>query len=430
MPFNIPTSTKPRLVIIGAGFAGFTLAHNLKSQDFQIVLLDKNNYHQFQPLFYQVAMSGLEPSSICFPLRKNFQNQDALYVRVAEVQRIDTIQKKIESNVGFLNYDFLVLAMGAETNYYGNPNFEKYSIPLKSVSEALYLRNSILDDLEKAVTTLHLEEQEHLLNIIIVGGGPTGVELAGALAEMKRHILPKDYPDLNSQKMEIHVIQASDRLLDTMSKKSSLKAYQNLIKMGVQIHLNEKVLDVFENKVSLSSGMQLIANKIIWAAGVKGVPIFGLPESSKAPGSKIKVNSFCEVEGVDGIYAIGDLAYHVDEKFPKGLPGLAPVALQQARYLAKQLIAQQHAESKSPFIYIDKGSMATIGRNKAVIDFKNIFLSGFIAWIGWLFIHIYYLIGVRNKIIVFINWTWNYIFYDQALRLNIKPKTTNVFKDI
>jgi NADH dehydrogenase len=425
MQLNIPDSNKPRVVIVGAGFAGFTLANKLKGKEFQIVLLDKNNYFQFQPLYYQVAMSGLEPSSICFPLRKNFQNEKDLYVRVAEVHTILPTQKRIESNIGQLKYDYLVLATGAGTNFYGNSKFEKHSIPLKSVSEALYLRNAILDDLEHAVMTIDPNQQDELMDIVIVGGGPTGVELAGALSEMKRHILPKDYPDLNSKKMDIHLIQASSRLLDGMSEKASEKAFKDLTKMGVRIHLNKTVSDVAVNDVTLSDGRQIHVRKIIWTAGVKGMALPGLPDECYDRSGRIKVNEYAEVIGLDDVYAIGDLCLMISDKFPKGFPGLAPVALQQARYLAKKLRNINKSKSQSPFRYVDKGTMATIGRNKAVLDFHGIFLSGFIAWLAWLFVHIYYLIGIRNKMIVFINWLWSYIFYDQALRLNIRPKIPN-----
>ncbi|HEX5624487.1 MAG TPA: NAD(P)/FAD-dependent oxidoreductase [Saprospiraceae bacterium] len=422
MPFNIPESDKPRLVIIGAGFGGLTLARKLQGKGFQIVLLDKNNYHQFQPLFYQVAMSGLEPSSICFPLRKNFQAPRDLFVRVAEVSRIFHEQKTIESSIGILRYDMLVLAMGAVTNFYGNPEFERFGIPLKSVSEALYLRNSILDDLEKAVMTLDPFQREAYLNIVIVGGGPTGVELAGALAEMKKYILPKDYPDLDASAMQIHLVQATPRLLDGMSEKASLAALKDLKKMGVEVHLQAKVAEMNEHRVRFADGTELKAHKIIWAAGVKALRLEGLPDSVYAPGGRILVNGFGEVESLKDVYCMGDQALMKTAEYPNGLPGLAPVALQQAAFLARHLRRKQQGRSLKSFKFTDKGAMATIGRHKAVLDFHSLFLSGFPAWLGWLFVHIYYLIGVRNKLIVMINWMWNYLFYDQALRLNIKPK--------
>lgn len=421
MPFNIPESIKPRIVIIGGGFAGFKFANKINYDRYQIVLIDINNYFQFQPLFYQVAMSGIEPSSICFPLRKNFRNRKDLFIRTIKLKEIDPINKIVHSESGSLSYDLLIIATGCQTNYYGNVNFEKFSIPLKSVSEALYLRNCILNDLEQAVLCNDPITQARLMQILIIGGGPTGVELAGALSEMKKHILPKDYPDLDTSKMQIHLIQATPRLLDSMSEKSSLKAYEALHKMGVSIHLNTKVMDMQNEQIVLSNGMILNSRKIIWAAGVIGASIKGLESAFNAPGNKITVNQFCEVPFLKDVYAIGDIAYMKTFKFPSGLPGLAPVALQQASYLAKRLNKYKHQDFRA-FNYLDKGSMATIGRSKAVLQYKKLFLSGFIAWIAWLFVHIYYLIGVRNKMIVFINWLWNYIVYDQALRLNIKPK--------
>ncbi|MBK9107814.1 MAG: NAD(P)/FAD-dependent oxidoreductase [Saprospiraceae bacterium] len=421
MAFNIPYSEKKRVVIIGAGFGGFILAQQLRCKYFQIVLIDKNNYHQFQPLFYQVAMSGLEPSSICFPIRKNFRNDENIFIRIAEVTNINPTDKKLISNIGELDYDFLIIAFGNSTNYFGNENFKKWSIPLKSVSEALYLRNRILEDLEASVLEQDEFIKDVLLDVVIVGGGPTGVELAGSLAEMKRHILPKDYPDLKVELMDIHLIQNGDRLLNNMSVKSSENALKSLQKMGVNVHLNKMVKDISETGVLLSSGEFIKSKKVIWAAGVKANKLLGLPADVYAHDGRIIVNENCEVKGAPDVYCIGDAALFVSESFPSGLPALAPVAIQQATYLAKLLKKKHQKQSLYPFVYFDKGQMATIGRNKAVFDYKQIHVQGFIAWIIWLFVHIYFLVGLRNRIIVFINWFWSYLFYDQALRINIKP---------
>ncbi len=421
MKLNIPDTSRPRVVIIGAGFAGFTLANSLKNGPFQIVLVDKNNYHQFQPLFYQVAMSGLEPSSICFPLRKNFQNQTHIIVRVAEVRSICPGQKMIITDKGSLDYDMLVLAAGAETNYYGNSNFLEHTIPLKSVSEALFLRNRILEDLEHAVLKQNPDSIHQLLDIAIVGGGPTGVELAGSLAEMKRHIIPKDFPDLNPQFMEIHLIQGADRLLNTMSESSSESALHELKKMGVHVHLQAIVSQIENGFVVLNNGEKIRCGKVIWAAGVKAVRLDGLPDEVYTKEGRIIVDEFCKIQSLKEVFAIGDICYMPTSKYPNGLPGVAPVAMQQARYLGMQLIRMQYGKSIKPFAYSDKGSMATIGRNKAVLDFGSVHLQGVLAWIAWLLVHIYYLIGVRNRIIVMINWIYSYIYYDQALRLQIKP---------
>lgn len=421
MAFNIPLSERKRVVIIGAGFGGFLLAQQLKGQYFQIVLIDRNNYHQFQPLFYQVAMSGLEPSSICFPLRKNFRSDDNIFIRIADVTHINTVAKNLVSNIGELEYDFLIVAFGNSTNYYGNENFRKWSIPLKSVSEALFLRNRILEDLEASVLEKDDAEKDVLLDVVIVGGGPTGVELAGSLAEMKTHILPKDYPDLNADLMDIHLIQNGDRLLSNMSGKSSENALKNLKKMGVNVHLNKMVKDISDTGVLLSSGEFIKSKKVIWAAGVKANELKGLPSEVYAPDKRIIVNENCEVKGIPDVFCIGDAALFKSNDYPSGLPALAPVAIQQAAYLASLLKKKIRKQPSKPFIYFDKGQMATIGRNKAVFDYKRLHLHGFLAWIIWLFVHIYFLVGLRNRIIVFINWFWSYLFYDQALRLNIKP---------
>jgi len=420
VPLNIPQSTKPRLVIIGAGFAGFTLARKLAGKEYQIVLLDRNNYHQFQPLYYQVAMSGLEPSSICFPLRRSFQEEKDFYVRVAEVNKILPEEKKIETSMGIIRFDLLVLAMGAKTNYYGNAEFEANSLPFNSVSESLFLRNEILSDLEKAVMSPEGTDLSPLLDIVIVGGGPTGVELAGALAEMKQHVIPKDYPDLDAKKMHIHLIQGTDRLLPGMSLKSSAKAKSDLEQLGVTLYLDQQVKNISDGKVILDNGISITANKVIWAAGVSASAIPGLPESAISRSGRILTDEYCRVSDTKDIFAIGDLALVQAQKFPNGHLQVAPAALQQAKWMAEYL----SKKISKPFEYFDKGSMATIGRHKAVVDVAGRHISGFFAWIIWLFVHIYYLIGVKNKIIVLLNWIWGYIFYDQALRLLIKPKTS------
>lgn len=417
MPLNIPNSSYERIVILGAGFAGYTLARKLAGKKFQIVLVDRNNFHQFQPLFYQVGMSGLEPSSICFPLRRSFQSNPDFFVRVTEVNSIDVQSKMIHTSSGAIRYDKLVLALGAKTNYFGNTDFEKNSIPLKSVSEALYLRNKLLNDLESALLLKADQDISTFLEIVIVGGGPTGVELAGALAEMKNNILPKDYPDLDATKMNIHLIQHAERLLPSMSLKSAQKAKSYLENMGVKVHLGVKVTSIKNQLVHLNTGQTIASNKVIWAAGITPVSIQGLPEHVYSRDHRILVNSYLKVYGTEDIFAIGDIADLNSDADHSSLPQVAQVALQQASWLSKFLV--NHAQH--PFHYHDKGQMATIGRNKAVVDIGKFHFSGFFAWLVWLFIHIYYLIGVRNKIIVLLNWIWAYFSYDQSLRLLIKP---------
>ncbi len=422
MTINIPASKHKRIVIVGSGFGGLTLARRLAKENYQIVLIDKNNYHQFQPLFYQVAMSGLEPSSIVFPLRKLFQHYHNVFIRMAEVQEVAPSENLIYTNLGELRYDYLVLATGAETNFFGNEKIANKAIPMKSVSEALYLRNRILNDYEKALTTEDFDERQGLLDIVVVGGGPTGVEVAGSLAEMKKFILPKDFPEINAQEIDIHLVEGAPRLLNTMSEAASQKAAQFLSGLEVKIKLNTFVTDFDGKWVHMNDGSSLRANKVIWAAGVRGAMIKGLSESVTAPGNRIRVNRFNQIENYDNIFAIGDIAFMIEEQYPKGHPQVAQPALQQARLLAKNLKRIEQGNPMKPFSYADKGSMATIGRHLAVVDLPYWRFQGAFAWFVWMFVHLFTLLGVKNKLFVFINWVWNYFTYDQSLRLIIRPK--------
>lgn len=422
MTINIPASNQKRIVIVGSGFGGLTLARRLAKENYQIVLIDKNNYHQFQPLFYQVAMSGLEPSSIVFPLRKLFQHYHNVFIRMAEVQEVVPSAHLIYTNLGELHYDYLVLAIGAETNFFGNEKVASKAIPMKSVSEALYLRNRILNDYEKALTTEDFDERQGLLDILVVGGGPTGVEVAGSLAEMKKFILPKDFPEMNAQEIDIHLVEGAPRLLNTMSEAASKKAAQFLSSLEVKIKLNTFVTDFDGKWVHMNDGSSLRANKVIWAAGVRGAKIKGLPESVSAPGNRIRVNRFNQVEHFDNIFAIGDVAFMTEEKYPKGHPQVAQPALQQAKLLADNIKRIEKGNPMKPFSYSDKGSMATIGRHLAVVDLPYWRFQGAFAWFVWMFVHLFTLLGVKNKLFVFINWVWNYFTYDQSLRLIIRPK--------
>ncbi len=421
---NLPETGQKRIVIIGAGFAGITLALKLMKMDVQVVVIDKNNYHQFQPLFYQVAMSGLEPSSITFPLRKLFQGKSNVFIRVTEVQKIDRNKKQLHTPYGVVNYHALVISIGADTNFYGNKNIEKYAIPMKSVSEALLLRNAILEDYEQALTIQDYQARQELMDIVIVGGGPTGVEVAGALAEMKKYILPKDYHEMNCKEIDIYLIQSGDTLLKGMSKKSAANAEQCLQDLGVVVRKNVRVNDFDGKIVTMDDGSTIRARKVIWAAGIKGNPIGGLPEDYFVRGGRIKVNQFNQLPDDPNIYAIGDIAYmEEDEAYPQGHPQVAQVAIQQGRLLAKNFKRQQKEQDLIPFKYKDLGSMATIGRNRAVVDLPSYKFKGFFAWMIWLFIHLFQIIGVKNKLFVFINWVWNYFTYDQSLRLIIRtPK--------
>jgi NADH dehydrogenase len=411
MKVNIPESEKKRIVIIGGGFAGLTLARKLSKASFQIVLIDKNNYHQFQPLFYQVAMAGLEPSSIVFPIRKFFRKNPDVYFRLADVLEIEQEQQRIQTSLGIVNYDYLVIATGADTNFFGDEKIAQLAIPMKSVSEALYLRNRILTDFEKALSIVDYEERQSYIDILIVGGGPTGVEVAGALAELRNYILPKDYPELDHKEIDIYLVQSGDRILKGMSDEAGEKALKFLEKLGVKIILGDRVIDFDGTNVSLKSGRSIPCRKVIWAAGIIGNAIAGLPASAATYGNRILVNRQCEVVDAPNVFAMGDIAYMEEPDFPEGHPQVAQVAMQQAQFLAKKFKGKKQV---TEFSYRDLGSMATIGRNRAVVDLPKFKFQGAFAWLIWLFVHLYQLIGVKNKLFVFINWVWNYFTYDQV----------------
>jgi NADH dehydrogenase len=421
MQFNIPDTGQKRVVIVGGGFGGLTLARKLASSNFQVVLVDKNNYHQFQPLFYQVAMAGLEPSSIVFPFRKVFQKSKNVFVRVTKVLSVNTLQNEIATEIGNLRYDYLVLAIGADTNWYGNERVRANAIPMKSVSEALYLRNIVFEDYERAVTAEGYEQRQRYLDIVIVGGGPTGVEVAGSLAEMKRHIIAKDYNDLDSGEIDIHLVHGDNRLLNTMSEQASAKAEIYLRELGVQLWLDKVVTDYDGENVTINDGTTIRADKVIWAAGITGNKIEGLPAESQLKGNRLKVNEFNRIEGTENIFAIGDIAFQTEEKYPNGHPQVAQTAIQQGKLLAANLLRMEKSKNPQPFHYRDLGSMATIGRHKAVVDLPFWRFQGVFAWFVWLFVHLFSILGGKNKVFIFLNWVWNYVSYDQSLRLVIKP---------
>lgn len=423
---NIPESDRKRVVIVGGGFAGLTLARRLAKMAYQVVLIDRNNYHQFQPLFYQVAMSGLEPSSIVFPFRKLFQHEKNIFIRVTEVTEVLRDQKRILTPLGYCNYDYLVLAMGADTNFFGNEQIERLSLPMKSVSEALYLRNTILSDFEKALVTTEYNERQGLLDIVIVGGGPTGVELAGSLAEMRNNILPKDYPELQvGEEMDIYLVQGAPQLLVGMSEDSSEKSKKYLEAMGVKVMLETRVTDFDGEYAFLSDGQSIRCHKVIWAAGIKANSLPGIPKSALTYGGRLAVDRFNRVQDTEDIFALGDLAYMEEPDFPKGHPQVAQAAIQQGKHLAKNLKRDLKGADWEPFSYLDKGSMATVGRARAVVDLPiGYFFGGFLAWFVWLAVHLFAILGTKNKLFVFLNWLWNYISYDQSLRLIIRPHST------
>ncbi len=423
MKFNIPDSGLKRVVIVGGGFGGLTLARRLaKSKAFQVVLIDKNNYHQFQPLFYQVAMAGLEPSSISFPFRKVFQSFENTFVRMAKVLAVRPSDQEIETNIGPLHYDYLVLAMGADTNWYGNERVRSNAIPMKSVSEALFLRNAVFEDYERALTADGYDDRQRFLDIVVVGGGATGVEVAGSLAEMKRHIIGKDYQELDRDEIQIHLIHGDPRVLSAMSPEASAKAEQFLSELGVKLWLNKVVKDYDGQTVTMDDGATIRADKMIWAAGIVGNKIEGIPAEAYGRGNRLNCNEFNAIKGMENIYALGDIALQTHEpKWPNGHAQVAQPAMQQGKLLAKNLIRISEAKPQKPFHYLDLGSMATIGRHRAVADLPFWKTQGVLAWIMWLFIHLLYILGAKNKVFVFLNWMWNYLTYDQSLRLVIKP---------
>lgn len=419
---NIPRSSFPRIVIIGGGFAGISLAKKLKNKNAQVVLLDKHNYHTFQPLLYQVATGGLEAGSIAYPIRKVVQEYQDFYFRLANVKEIDTENKKVLADIGDLYYDYLVIATGSKTNYFGNKEIESFSMAMKTIPQSLNIRSLILENFEQALLTNDINERNALMNFVIVGGGPTGVELAGALAEMKKAILPKDYPDLDIRKMGIHLIQGSDRLLDAMTVKSSQKAEDFLHSLGVSIWKNVRVTNYDGRTVTTSSDLCFETATVIWAAGVKGAVINGLKKEAVIErADRIKVNEFNQVLGYDNIFAIGDIAAMVSEKNPQGHPMMAQPAIQQGNLLAENLIRKLKNKEMKPFEYNDKGSMATIGRNKAVVDLPKWHFHGVFAWFVWMFVHLFSLIGFKNKAVVLMNWVYNYIKFDREGRLIIRP---------
>jgi len=422
MTVNIPPSQQKRLVIIGSGFAGLKLAQKLKNSVFQIVLIDKYNYHQFQPLFYQVATSGIEPSAISFPLRKIFQKVKNVFIRITEVTFIDTEKQIINTTLGNIYYDYLVVATGANTSYFGMKSLEEHSLPMKTTEEALNLRNSILQNFEDALSCKNETDREGHLNITVVGGGPTGVEVSGALAEMKKFVIPKDFKELDSSKIHIYLLEAANKLLNGMSEIASLKAKIFLKSLGVEVITNTAVTNYDGKTVELSDGKKIISNTLIWTAGIKGNIINGLNSDILGKGNRIKVNRYNQIQGYENIFALGDIALMTEEKYPNGHPQVAQVAIQQARLLAKNLLRIQFNKPLQPFKYKNFGSMATIGRNRAVVDFPFVRFQGIFAWFVWMFVHLMSIVGVKNRLLLFINWFWNYVTYDQSLRLIIRTK--------
>lgn len=426
-----------KLIILGGGFGGLRLARKLSNRaGFEITLIDRFNYHQFQPLFYQVATAGLDASNISFPLRKVFQKSNNVKIRMADVQQIQTELKKVVTDIGIFDYDALVIATGADTNFFGNADLMANAFPMKSTTEALQLRHRLLSNFEEAVTAKTPKELQQLMTIVIVGGGPTGVELSGAIADMKRFQLPKDFPELDFDNMKIYLLEGTAKTLANMSESSSSQSKKYLEKLGVTVMTNTLLKDYDGENVMLQNGDVIESRLVIWAAGIKGNVPTGINKDLIARGNRIKVDNQCKVQGYDSVYAIGDVAYLEQEAWPNGHPQVAPVAMQMADMLANNL---RRKEMKSDdtnmqqFFYKDKGSMATVGRNLAVVDVPKpkLHFGGFFAWMVWMGLHLMLILGVKNRFFVFSNWLYNYFTYDQNLRLifkefysHPKPKTS------
>jgi NADH dehydrogenase len=426
MPKLITTRTriadlgKPRIIVIGGGFGGLEVVKGLQGVKAQVVLFDKFNHHTFQPLLYQVATSGLETNAIVAPFRKLFGNQSDFYFRLGEVKNIKPEENYIETSIGGVKYDYLVIATGAVTNFYGMSEVEKHGSSMKNIVDATKLRNKIIRQLEYALLTEDQEVMNSLMDFVIVGGGPTGVELAGALTELKKNVFPKDYKELDMAQMDINLVEASPRLLNGMSTQAGEKALEFLTEMGVKVHLNAAVKSYDGYEVVLSTGEKLISRSLIWAAGVKGNPIEGINPELITRGNRLQVDEFNRVKGYENIFAIGDVALmEGDTKSPKGHPMMAPPAQQQGRLLAKNITNLISKKPLKPFRYSDKGSMATVGRHKAVVDMKGIRFQGFFAWYVWMFVHLMAIVGFRNRVFTFFSWMWNYFSYDRSNRLII-----------
>jgi NADH:ubiquinone reductase (H+-translocating) len=413
-----------KVVIIGGGFAGLKLARTLSNKPgLDVLMIDKVNYHQFQPLFYQVATAALDSSNISFPLRKVFQGSKNIRFRLAELQQINSDQNTISTDIGEFHYDILVIATGADTNWFGNDKLKAAAFPMKSTVEALQLRHRLIENFEKAVITTDAAERETLMTIVVVGGGPTGVEVSGALADLKNHTLCKDYPELDFSQMKIYLLEGTGKTLGMMSEKSSRKSQSYLEEMGINVKLNSIMKEYHGDIVTLQDGTQINTKTVIWAAGVRGNVPNGIDPSLIVRGNRIKVDRFSKVIGTNNIYAIGDIASMSTPIYPNGHPQLANVAINQGELLGENIIRLTKSQAVLvEYEYKDKGSMATIGRHKGVVDVPKpkLHFGGFLGWLVWMGLHLFLILGVKNRVQVFINWVYNYFTWDQSLRLLIR----------
>jgi NADH:ubiquinone reductase (H+-translocating) len=411
---EIPKTDKKRILVIGAGFGGIAFAQKMAKSNYQIVMVDKNNFHLFQPLMYQVATSALEADSITYPIRKIFQKQKNFFFRLGEVENVDTKEKLVWINGKSISYDYLVIASGAKTNFFGNEGLSVSAMAMKSVRESLDLRSLILQNFEKALWIKNKRKRQGLLNFVIAGAGPTGVELAGAIGEFKQNILAKDYPELDSRLMNVFLVHSRDRVLPMLSEKSSAKALKYLKELGVEVVLNTRVLDFHGDYVQTNTDDDIIAKTLIWTAGVEGNPVIGMPKNSVNKGNRLEINEYCQVAGLDDVFAIGDVASMSQNIYPKGHPMIAPAAMQQGVYLANYF--KKNFKLK-PFEYKDKGAMATIGKNRAVVEIGNRKMAGIFAWFIWMVVHLLSLVGFRNKTVALLNWVKNYFSSDKSVRV-------------
>ncbi|WP_437921589.1 NAD(P)/FAD-dependent oxidoreductase [Sphingobacterium sp. LRF_L2] len=407
----------PRVIIIGGGFGGVEAAKHFKDKEVEVLLIDRNNFHTFQPLMYQVATGTLAADAISFPIRKMFKSQNNFRFRMADVLEIDHQEKIVKTSVGDYDYDYLIIATGATSNFFGNKQVEKYALPMKSIHEALNIRSYVLQNLEEAVLKKNQHDRERYLNFVVVGGGPTGVELSGAIAEIQLHMLKKDYPELSRNEMKVFLVEGTGKILSALSEKSSTDAERYLKELGVTVMLNTQVTGYDGNTITFSNGESIPTKTVIWGAGVMGQFPEGLHPELIQRGNRIKTDGQCVVEGMPGVYAIGDVSAMITESTPRGLPGVAPVAQQQGKYVANHILSIMNGQTVANFKYFDKGSMATVGRNRAVVDMGSIHMKGFLAWMTWMFVHLVSIFGFRNKLVTFVNWSIKFFTKNSGIRL-------------
>src|SRR5690606_2673057 len=419
MLLNRSERSFPRVIVIGGGFGGVEVAKHLKDKEVEVLLIDRNNFHTFQPLMYQVATGTLAADAISFPIRKMFKSQRNFWFRMAEVIEIDHQQQIVKTSVGDYDYDYLVIATGATSNFFGNKQVEQYALPMKSIHEALNIRSYVLQNLEEAVLRINYHDRERFLNFVVVGGGPTGVELSGAIAEIQLHMLKKDYPELSTHEMKVYLVEGTGKILSALSEKSSQDAERYLRDLGVKVLLNTQVTGYDGDTITFSNGDSIPTKTVIWGAGVMGQFPAGIQPDTIQRGNRIQTDGQCRVSGMENVYAIGDVAAMITEDTPRGLPGVAPAAQQQGAYVAKHILKSMNNQQVADFKYFDKGSMATIGRNKAVVDMGRFHMKGFLAWLTWMFVHLVSIFGFRNKLVTFVNWTIKFFTKNSGIRLII-----------